>query len=100
MVSGCNRSRPSRSESADEASADQPATQNADKDPGSSIGSATMEADGTLVLMLRAEGPDGTVGDAMFRYPKTHPDYQKTLDHLGSLKPGETKPVPSWPDSE
>ena len=63
-----------------------------------SIGSATMEQDGTIVLMLRAEGPGGTVGDAMFRYPKTHPDYQKTLDHLGGLKPGESKPVPPWPE--
>ena len=30
------------------------------------IGVATMEADGTIVLQLRAEGP-GMVGDAQFR---------------------------------
>jgi len=63
-----------------------------------SIGSATMEADGTLVLTLRAEGPGGIVGDSQFRYPKDHPQYGEVLRHLGGLKPGESKPVPPWPE--
>jgi hypothetical protein len=63
-----------------------------------SIGSATMEADGTIVLMLRAEGEGGMIGDAMFSYPPGHERYQRTLDHLGGLEPGQTKPVPPWPD--
>ncbi|MCU0700075.1 MAG: hypothetical protein MUC96_26505 [Myxococcaceae bacterium] len=62
-----------------------------------SIGSATMQADGTLELMLRAEGPGGMVGDALVRYPPTHPEYQTVLAHLGGLKPGESKPVPPFP---
>ena len=62
-----------------------------------SIGSATMDADGTIVLQLRAEGPDA-VGDALLRYAKDHPEYAKVLQHLGGLKPGESKPVPPWPD--
>jgi hypothetical protein len=63
-----------------------------------SIGEATMEPDGTIVLMLRAEGPGGVRGDAVLRYPPTHPEYQETLRHLGGLKPGDHKPVPPWPE--
>lgn len=60
-----------------------------------SIGVATMEKDGTLVLQLRAEGPD-MVGDALVTYAPDHPQYQKVLEHLGGLKVGESKPVPPW----
>ena len=63
-----------------------------------SIGSATMEADGTIVLMLRAEGEGGLIGDAMFSYPPGDPHYQETLDHLCGLEPGQSKPVPPWPE--
>ena len=65
---------------------------------GQSIGTATMEDDGTIVLQLRAEGPNGLIGDALFRYPKTHADYEMVLAHVGGLKPGESKPVPPWPE--
>jgi hypothetical protein len=34
-----------------------------------SIGVATMEADGTIVLRLRATEPGGIVGEGYFRYP-------------------------------
>lgn len=63
-----------------------------------SIGSATLEKDGTIVLQLRAESEDGAVGDALLRYPKDHPKYEEILRHLGGLRPGETKPVPPFPD--
>ena len=63
-----------------------------------SIGTATMTADGTIVLMLRAEGPGGLIGDGQLRYPKNHPEYRKILAHIGDLKPGESKPVAPWPD--
>lgn len=57
-----------------------------------SIGSVTMEADGTLVLQLRAT--DGTsMGDALLRYPPDHPHYKEILDHVSPIRPGETKPV-------
>lgn len=65
---------------------------------GGSIGSATMKEDGTIVLMLRAEGPGGMIGDALVTYTPDDPKYQETLDHLGGLKPGEEKPVPPWPE--
>ena len=62
-----------------------------------SIGVATMDPDGTIVLQLRAEGPDGVLGDALLRYPPSHKDYKDVLTHLGGMKPGESKPVPPWP---
>jgi len=63
-----------------------------------SIGEATMESDGTIVLLLRAEGPAGERGDALLRYSPSHREYQDVLKHLGGLKPGEKKPVPPWPE--
>jgi len=63
-----------------------------------SIGSATMTADGTIVLQLRATGPGPAIGDALIRYPKGHAKYGEVLKHLGGLKPGETKPCPPFPD--
>lgn len=63
-----------------------------------SIGVATMEADGTIVLQLRAEGPGPVLGDGRLTYPRRHKDYDMVLKHVGGLKPGESKPVPPWPD--
>lgn len=65
----------------------------------SSIGLATMQKDGTIILNLRAEDGDGMIGDARLVYPTSHPEYQKILQHLGGLLPGENKPVPPWPDN-
>jgi hypothetical protein len=61
-----------------------------------SIGAATMRADGTIEMQLRAEGPGGIVGDALFVYPPDHPQYADMLAHVGGLQPGESKPVPPW----
>jgi hypothetical protein len=69
-----------------------------DREP-QSIGSATMDQDGTIVLLLRAEGPGHVRGDARLVYPPSHKDYRMVLDHIGGLKPGETRVVPPWPDS-
>jgi len=66
--------------------------------PNASIGVAWMEADGTIVLQLRAEGPGGARGDALMRYPVGHPQYQEILQHLGGLEKGQSKPVPPWPE--
>jgi hypothetical protein len=63
-----------------------------------SIGTATMDKDGTVRLQLRATGAGGVVGDALLLYPRDHKDYRMILDHLGGLKPGERKPVPPFPD--
>jgi hypothetical protein len=66
-------------------------------DANKPIGMATMLEDGTIVLDLRAEGPAGESGVAQVRYPRTHPQYQSVLDHLGGLQPGEQKLVAPWP---
>lgn len=58
-----------------------------------------MQADGTLVLWLRAEADGGMIGDAQLIYGPDHAAYQRTLHHLGGLQPGETKSVPPWPDA-
>jgi hypothetical protein len=63
-----------------------------------SIGVAWLEDDGTLVLQLRAESQGKAVGDALIRYKPADEAYARTLKHIGSLKPGETKPVPPWPE--
>ena len=70
-------------------------TQNNPNQEQRSIGQASMLADGTIILRLRAEGP-GTIGDAMFTYKPGDKDYQSTLHHVGGLQPGENKPVPPW----
>lgn len=64
-----------------------------------SIGTARMTQDGSVVLDLRAEGPGLTIGDAQFVYPASHPEHAAVLRHLGGLQPGETKPVPPWPEN-
>ena len=66
--------------------------------PEASIGVARMEADGTIILQLRAEGSGGSIGDALMRYPVGHPQYREILQHLGGLEKGQSKPVPPWPE--
>lgn len=75
-----------------------PGKVNADVKPPSSIGSATMKPDGTIVLQLRATDGTGIVGDSRIEYPPSHAQYPEVLKHLGGLKPGEEKPVPPWPE--
>lgn len=61
-----------------------------------SIGTATQEADGTIVLMLRATGPDA-IGDAQFRYPPTHAQYAMIKAHVGPIAPGKSVMVRPFP---
>ncbi|QYE37304.1 hypothetical protein KZX46_22390 (plasmid) [Polymorphobacter sp. PAMC 29334] len=51
------------------------------------IGVATEEADGTIVLTLRAVG-NGAIGDGQFRYPKNHPQYAMIAAHVGPIPKG------------
>jgi hypothetical protein len=75
-----------------------PEKRNADVKPPSSIGSATMKPDGTIVLQLRATDGTGIVGDSRVEYAPSHAQYADVLKHLGGLKPGQEKPVPPWPE--
>jgi len=57
-----------------------------------------MSADGVIALQLRATGAGSVVGDALITYAPGDADYESVLAHIGGLAPGETKPVPPWPD--
>ncbi|HEY5071003.1 MAG TPA: hypothetical protein VII63_03130 [Caulobacteraceae bacterium] len=66
---------------------------------GRYIGTATMAADRTVTLWLRADLPgDAGHGHATLLYPQSDPQYREILCHLGGLRPGETKAVKPWPD--
>jgi len=61
------------------------------------IGSATMLADGTIIMHLYRTS-DGQFLDATFTYRVGDHDYQKTLAHIGRLGPGETRLIRPWPE--
>ena len=67
------------------------------EDAAASIGVASMESDGTIVLRLRATG-NGMIGEGQLRYPPTDPQYNDILKHVGPLRPGEFRPVRPWDD--
>ena len=64
----------------------------------SSIGVASLDAAGAIVLDLRAADGKGILGDGRVVLPAGHPLHGPVLEHLGGLAPGLTKPVPPWPD--
>jgi hypothetical protein len=59
------------------------------------IGMASMSDDGTVTLRLTMTS-DGKPADAIIIYKAEDPRYNEVLRHLGGLKPGQIKPVPSW----
>ena len=59
------------------------------------IGTATLESDGTIVLRLRAE-TGGAMGEAMLRYPPDDPRYAEIAAHVGELEVGEWVAVRPW----
>jgi hypothetical protein len=61
------------------------------------IGEALMAADGTISVDLFMTG-DGQPLHGHFIYKTTDRDYQMIIRHLGGIKPGETKPVPPFPN--
>jgi hypothetical protein len=63
------------------------------------IGTATMQSDGTIVLRLwTGHGTIGPKGQTLKTCSPGHPDYDEIVEHVGGLRPGETKNVPSWTD--
>lgn len=62
------------------------------------VGVATMLPDGTIHMRLRGQLPGGGVAEGEVDYQPDSPDYQQVLEHLGGLKPGETKLMKPWPD--
>ena len=63
-----------------------------------SVGVATMLADGTILVGV--PGPEaGSRARAVLMVEPGDGNYQSIIDHVGGLKPGETKSIPPWPDS-
>jgi hypothetical protein len=61
--------------------------------PGS-IGTALMNADGTITLNIRTV-PGGPLDGVMASKPGDA-NYARILSHVGGMSPGEKKPVPPW----
>jgi hypothetical protein len=62
------------------------------------VGDARMLDDGTIVINMRRTA-DGINVSGVFNYPVTDPHYKEVLDHIGGMKPGETRLVPAWDDN-
>ena len=62
-----------------------------------SVGTATMQTDITIVMQL-VSLPPGPIAHATMTVKPSDKTYKEILDHIGGLKPGETKSVPAWPD--
>jgi hypothetical protein len=71
-------------------------TEEAKKEPFI-IGDATMAEDGTIIVNLRRTTTGMNVS-GIVKYAVDNPHYKEVLDHLGGMKPGETKLVPAWDD--
>lgn len=65
-----------------------------------SVGSAEMDKDGTLRLMLRTETADGMIGEMTMTVPRGDPRHAGFVAHLGGMKPGDAKPIPPFPEPE
>jgi hypothetical protein len=62
-----------------------------------SVGVARMLESGTILIGIRGPGVDGPL-QAVLMVEPGDTNYQQIIDHVGGLKPGETKSIPPWPD--
>jgi hypothetical protein len=62
-----------------------------------SVGVARMLENGTILIGIRGPGVDGPL-QAVLMVEPGDTNYQQIIDHVGGLKPGETKSIPPWPD--
>src|SRR6476646_7396184 len=65
--------------------------------PEPSVGVARMLENGTILIGIRGPGVDGPL-QAVLMVEPGDTNYQQIIDHVGGLKPGETKSIPPWPD--
>ena len=59
---------------------------------------ATMLENGSIKVVHRATGATGFTANIVIEYKPGDEDYQKILDLVGGLKPGETKSMPAVPE--
>ena len=62
------------------------------------IGVATQEADGTIVLQLRTPADSGMAGQALVRYPRSDPNYAAVARHVGPIPKGGSVFVRPFPE--
>ena len=65
--------------------------------PEPSVGVARMLESGTILIGIRGPGVDGPL-QAVLMIEPGDTNYQQIIDHVGGLKPGETKSIPPWPN--
>ena len=65
--------------------------------PAASVGVATMLQNGTILVGVPGPGSDSRAQAVLMVEPGDS-TYQPIIDHVGGLKPGETKSIPPWPD--
>jgi hypothetical protein len=59
-----------------------------------SVGTATMQASGTIVMQL-VSLPPGPIAHATMTVKPSDQNYKEIFDHVGGMKPSETKSVPA-----
>jgi hypothetical protein len=60
---------------------------------------AHMLANGTILIGIRAPGAASDAPlQAVLMVEPGDTQYEVVIAHVGGLKPGETKPIPPWPD--
>src|SRR5579864_4200509 len=65
--------------------------------PAPAIGVATMLQNGAILVGVRGPDAESSLQGILMVEPGDS-TYQQLIDHVGGLKPGETKPIPPWPD--
>lgn len=60
------------------------------------IGTASINDDGEITLVLRSKDENGKIAHGYFSYPTDHEDYQRIKRHVGELAVGELKPIPPF----
>lgn len=64
---------------------------------GDPIGTVTMHSDGSLLMNLLSVGCTDLIAEAQLKVTTDQMNYKDILDHVGGLKPSETKTVLAWP---
>jgi hypothetical protein len=64
--------------------------------PAASVGVATMLPNGTILVGVPGPGGESRAQAVLMVEPGDS-TYQPIIDHVGGLKPGETKSIPPWP---
>jgi hypothetical protein len=68
-----------------------------DSPPPATIGTATMDDNGTITLDLFGD-KNANYALGHLQYKRGDKEYEAVLLHIGGIKPGEYKPVPPWPE--